>query len=84
MMYLLVLIVLFIGASHLLKNKLNFSKQDMDLMWIGILGFGALEALAHILVGLFTGMVGGMLLGHLISMLISGGFAYWIYTKSGL
>ena len=84
MAFLLVYLGLIIGASHLLKSKLGFSRQDTNIMWVGILGISALEALAQILVGLFIGMAGGLLLTHLISGLISGGFAYYIYTKSGL
>lgn len=84
MLYLLILLVLFIGSMHLLKTKVGLSSEDINVMLVGICGLGALEALAKIIVGLMSGAALGMLLAHLISGLISGLFAYYIFKKTGL
>lgn len=81
MMYLVVLLVLIVGAGFLMRDKLGISRGDMDIMWVGILGFSAIESLAKLIMALF---VGGALLPPLIGLLISGGFTYYLFTRSGL
>ena len=84
MLYLVIAIALLVGASHLLKTKLGVSRNTLDHIWIGAIGIGAIEALAHIITGLITGAASAVLLAHLISLLIMGGFTYYLYTKSDL
>lgn len=79
--YLILLLVLIVATSYLIQNKLGISSSDVDVMSVGILGFGALESLAKLIMALATG---GALAGPLIGLLISGGFTYWLFTRSGL
>ena len=84
MAYLLVLLALVIAGSYLLQQKLGLSSNDLDVMIVGIFGFGFLEALAGILVGVFAGATGTMLLASVLSLLLNGGLCYYFFKRSGL
>lgn len=82
-MQLLVLIVLIVGGIYyfeekLLKEKLNFTSEDTDMMWFGLCSITALGAAATLIVAL---IFGGAIMASLINLLVSGGFGYYFFKK---
>jgi len=80
--YSVVLFALMTTTTCLLRSKLFVTFKNINIMYIGVLGFVALEAIAKILIGLFMGASAAALVGYLITFLISGGCAYYFFNKT--
>lgn len=74
----LIFLTLFIGAMYLAKNKLNISESDFTMMAVGVFSFDFIRDVSLMIGALIAG---NSALPFFLGALISGGLAYYFYSR---